>query len=206
METGGLKVDGSKKTVTNFDAIGVAIHMLNAETYGAAGEVERQRHAGQREFVESDVMPKLRTPGFEELGFVFGGDVPGDDLFVFCELPEGWSKEATDWYYQTALIDNGGRRRGVVKYEPSVSRRHAEAELWTRLAVRWTVTEGVNSPARAFDRVTGACLFEDSVRRGDRASSSPWSRVRDWLNECYPDWKNPLAYWDLLPVMKGGER
>lgn len=56
------------------------------------GAIEAQEHR-QQELVQSDTLPKdCRPSGLAALGITVIGPVPGDDLFQFVKLPEGWKK------------------------------------------------------------------------------------------------------------------
>lgn len=89
--------------------------------------IELQEKEGQRSFATSETLPKnadwqtLESWGVQRLG-----DVPDDELFCFCKLPEGWSKRPFgDTDYWTHLIDASGNTRASIFYKAAFYDRDA---------------------------------------------------------------------------------
>ena len=100
---------------------------IRALVTGLPGGIDRQERAGQREIVESDVLP---VDGFDEaalaaLGFVAGGVVPGDPLFRYVRLPPGWTRVATDHAMWSKIADEAGCERIDVFYKAAYYDRRA---------------------------------------------------------------------------------
>lgn len=90
--------------------------------------IEAQEAQGQREFVESTLLPKrVNSPMAWEkllsLGATRGDDF--DDLFVNATLPPGWSKVATRHSMWSDLVDGRGLIRGSVFYKAAFYDRDA---------------------------------------------------------------------------------
>lgn len=134
---------------------------------------------------------------------VFGGDY--DDLFIQALLPAGWKKEATDHSMWSDLLDEQGRKRGGIFYKAAFYDRRADMHLnrflcITREYVDASRNKATGRPERVAIRVqdaTGAILYDaGSIAYGDyQASDQAEAACRAWLEEHYPDWQSPLAYW-----------
>ena len=131
-------MNDEKKTVTNTTAEtkrNPASFLVEQMCLGGSA-VERMEKRGQEEFVRSDVFPlDLSSHGideFEALGFVFHGPVPGDDLFQFVTLPEGWERKGSDHDMWSYIIDERGRERVAIFYKAAFYDRRAHASI-TRL-------------------------------------------------------------------------
>lgn len=89
--------------------------------------------AGQRQLVESDVLPTEiqgdRDGAIKqkliELGFKFGDVVNGDPLFTQVELPAGWKKVGSDHDMWSYVHDEKGRQRISVFYKAAFYDRRA---------------------------------------------------------------------------------
>lgn len=105
---------------------------------GVSRYIEEQEAAGQREVVNSTVLPRdMRGLGrawgaearaeFEALGFVFGDVV--DDLFVNVTLPAGWTREGSDHAMWSHVVDERGVKRVAVFYKAAFYDRSAHCSL-----------------------------------------------------------------------------
>jgi hypothetical protein len=175
------------------------------------GGIERQEAQGQRSFNETDILPKeVRGVTREQLiglGFVFGEDY--DDIFVKAQLPPGWSKRATSHSMHTDLLDEKGRARGGVFYKAAFYDRHADMQLNQRFYVRTEYPQdgtvrvfahdaSINAPAKDFGSVPeidNAVTREQNLERL-RQKDELLEEAELWLKDNYPDYRNPLAYWD----------
>lgn len=101
------------------------------------GGIEAQEARGQRELVESTQLPKDTgfTPRskFEELGIRFGAEIPDDPLFIDAELPDGWTRRASDHSMWSYLVDQFGRDRCSIFYKAAFYDRRATINLVARL-------------------------------------------------------------------------
>ena len=93
-----------------------------------------QEAAGQREMVNSDVLPTdLRSPKqeFLDLGFTFGDQADGDPMFQHATLPAGWKREGSTHAMWSYLVDGDGFRRASIFYKAAFYDRSAHMSLDT---------------------------------------------------------------------------
>lgn len=171
-----------------------------AENFMAAitpGGIEAQEKAGQIEQSFAETLPKdLRgeQPLFEKLGFVFGKDA--DDIFVNVTFPKGWRKKPTDHSMWSEILDDKGRKRGMIFYKAAFYDRSAHGSLDTRFSVQ----DDYGKPIRTIS-ITDAC---GEIKEARPVSQDiPYAdavKIKDelWtlLKARFPDYENPLAYWE----------
>ena len=175
--------------------------MLLLDENSARG-IERQELRGQSDFVGGDTLPKsIRGATREDLlslGFKFGEDV--DELFVQCSLPSGWTKRATEHSMHSELLDAYGRIRVGVFYKAA----HYDRRAWAQILPRFQINAFL--PSRS-DQESMRCAVTDGCGgevfcAGEcketeyKESNGLEDKCADWLRLNYPDWKDPLAYWD----------
>ncbi len=129
-------MSGEKKTVTNTADRSRNPMLERARGTLKPGDIERMEKRGQEEFVESSVFP-VDLSGhdvseFEALGFEFHGPVPGDGLFQYVTLPEGWARKGADHDMWSYINDERGRERVAIFYKAAFYDRRAHASI-TRL-------------------------------------------------------------------------
>lgn len=112
--------------------------MLLAESLGTGSPgsfIERQEVAGQREMVNSDVIPTEMLDCTEgdltALGFGLGPVVDGDPLFRCVTLPTGWKREGSDHDMWSFIVDSDGYRRCSVFYKAAFYDRKAHISIDT---------------------------------------------------------------------------
>ena len=170
---------------------------LEAMAIGASAAVVNQEAQGQREMTQAEKLPKRINHGtreqFEALGVIFGE--PIDGLFVAASLPEGWKIVRTDHHLYTRLVDQLGRERATIFYKAAFYDQDAFMSITRRYNVAYQPGPGENwregshyVPTDWGQPIPGAPSFD-----GDDACE----RAVAWLDENFPDHKNPLAYLDL---------
>jgi len=182
---------------------------------GAPGAIEASEAAGQKQLVESTDMPlelsgmkygENGKPLFEQAGFTFGAKI--DDLFQQATLPPGWRREATGHSMWSDILDEHGRKRVSVFYKAAFYDRKAHARLNHRYHA------GIDYDCDPKSRPTRACIFDqgvaiaafpiedpESYNSGNAAEKAAVAE----LNARFPDWLNPLAYWDAADKAEGVE-
>lgn len=97
---------------------------------GSDRYIEQMEAAGQRQVVNSDVLP-TDSPWDElaTLGFVRGENVPNDDLFCNVTLPSGWRREGSDHAMWSYIVDERGIHRVAVFYKAAFYDRKAAAHI-----------------------------------------------------------------------------
>lgn len=190
----------------------LAVKQGNLENFIAAttpGGIEAQEKSGQLKFAASQTLPKeCPREQLENLGFVFGEDA--DDLFVNCVSPEGWSIRATDHSMHSELLDPQGRVRGSIFYKAAFYDRRAHMSLKTRYTAGCSPEDGYRTEISFAEREAGkwAGTVIDSAN-GEIVWKTEWeihpdyqrqnalsSLAVEWMRENYPEYKDPLAYWD----------
>lgn len=151
----------------------------------------------QREVLPTNGLEKREI--WEAMGIVVGEKVDDDSLFTHVVLPDGWTLTPSDSNpdYWTELRDVKKRLRANIFYKAAFYDRKAFIRPLTRYAIHsvadWlgeafqerVVDLGVDEQARTLF-VTKECSNSDEA---DQEAAL-------WLNQHFPDWKNPLAYWE----------
>jgi len=160
---------------------------------------------------------------FEQMGIVF--HEPVDGLFVRVDLPEGWHKAPTHHAMWTDLVDNRGRKRAAIFYRAAFYDRSAHMNAVARLTYLTQPDGGYTDDYAAERLKPKECIVLDTATDGilwrvalppeppyNHATDGPevrqsWLDYQDlrrgaefhaecWLNQHFPDWRNPVAYWD----------
>lgn len=184
----------TKKTTITAAALG-AIARGDLENYLVAstpGGIRAQEAEGQRRLVVSSTLPIAMFGATRQqltaLGFVFGEDV--DRLFVQCTLPPGWKKQATEHNMHSDLLDEQGRCRADIFYKAAFYDQRADMRMCRRYEVR--ADAGRCSITDAGKEIYHISNFDDA---NYAAYESAVKRGTEWLDENYPQWGDPLAYW-----------
>lgn len=131
----------SVPTPENTTARDSLMHLLGSMSAGTDGYITGMEADGQRQVVQSDVLPadapwagtekwgKAPDVTLEDLGFVKGEPIADDDLFVRCTLPDGWSKKGTSHSMWSDVVDERGVTRVAVFYKAAFYDRHAHASI-----------------------------------------------------------------------------
>jgi len=171
----------------------------NIENFIAAstpGGIERQEAAGQRTFVASETLPSsMGVNGravLEAAGVQFGEVVVGDPLFINASLPNGWKKIATDHSMWSRLVDDKGRERASIFYKAAFYDRNAALSVSTR----YSVDAGYSGDNVVAVKDGNQRIHELGVGGDYDAKYALREQTEAWLDEKYPDWRNPAAYWD----------
>lgn len=152
---------------------------------------------------------------WESVGFVFGDVLPeegsdGQPLFVACTYPPGWTLVSTDHSMWSKVKDDKGRVRASVFFKAAFYDCHSHT---FGLESRYSVTSFYSHPdgresIGVKDTGTGELLYAALTYASAQARQDiPWKerhpaddeaekKAEAWREEHFPDWKNPLAYWD----------
>lgn len=164
--------------------------------------IERQEAQGQKALVDSQMIPKEIHGATREqmraLGFVFGSDA--DELFINCQLPAGWKKNATGHSMHSDLLDDKGRIRAGIFYKAAFYDRRADM-TWSRRYSIDSYSDGTAPDSlvvRAMDGEAVLRKFGEYERNSDgyKLARELEAEARGWLDTAYPDWQSPLAHWD----------
>lgn len=141
---------------------------------------------------------------WETIGFTF--EEVGDDELCKAILPVGW-KFSSEIKFNgttfTTFVDKKGRERGffsdkTLPYENG----NWSSKLWTRFKVSWEFTNPKDWTAPvevlAMDCAKNTTVF--TAGRCDEVESKEYNelerKAKEFLDTNYPDWENPLKYWD----------
>lgn len=132
----------------------------------------------------------------------------GEELPCYLvRTPEGWAymqdptlSDAQDGPY---LADRLGRRRVHCRHEYS---RDPRARVLTRFAIQQGyskfgsflyVRKTVGGEQNIFRQNGGVCaVFQTRQRNFGEPEAPQRQECIDWLTGHYPDWENPLSYWN----------
>lgn len=168
------------------------------------GGIEASEARGQSALVHSELLPTKMDGGmalYEAMGVRFGSVVKDDPLFIEATLPAGWKKVATSHPLHSHVVDEKGRKRLHVAYKAAYYDRYAHMSAEARFVID---CYGDPDDAPRIGRVKDAdsrVLFEtEPLARSAKSwedSDKLNAQCVAWLEANYPDYKNPLAYWDL---------
>jgi len=170
------------------------------------GGIEAQEAQGQKDFVVAETLPRLcpRTQ-LEQLGFVFGEDA--DDTFVYVTFPKGWKKLPTDHSMWSDLIDDKGRKRGAIFFKAAFYDRRADMHLTNRFSYGRFYEhhdEYIDNVIQYYVMDCDKIVFKTLPLSCEKQYSEEWWEkdktcsewAQNWLNEEYPNWEDPMAYWE----------
>lgn len=203
---------GIKRPVTNTKNIPPRDILAESMIFGGSQTIERMEARGQQELCESSQLPADVRGGvttLESLGIKVIGLTEGDPIFLDVVLPNGWSVKPTDHSMWTKLVDSKGRERAMIFYKAASYDRSAHMRFTTRFNVREDEVKDWEEYRRCPTRqlfvvdsdgskvVSGPIV--DYVAEGIKeweATDRSCAACNEWLNQKYPDWENPAAYWD----------
>lgn len=174
----------------------------------ASQAIENQERQGQLDACRVQRLPIKGTSGiqnvWEKLGFGFGE--PADDLFVNVTMPEGWSMQPTSHAMWSHLCDEQGRVRAKMFYKAAFYDRDAHISLCRRFVVnQYDNQAGEPDSLLRVSVYDNGALRKEPVHVIETECNNPKERydvreeldneAKEWLNETYPEWKDPLAYW-----------
>lgn len=192
-------------------------------TGDVSGAIMNQEKRGQRALVASG--GQLPRTGFdramlETLGFKIGDEI--DDLFIAVTLPAGWAMKPTSHSMHSDVVDEQGRERIHIFYKAAFYDRRAHMSFCRRYSCGVEPVTGFGEGySREADEIAvvkdqGVVIwrsetpipstdvyFHAGVNRTDderkkyfQALNALQEMAKAKIAEMFPDWQNPLAYWD----------
>ena len=181
--------------------------LANAIIAATPGGIEAQEAQGQQAFVASCTLPircnHCERKQFLAMGIIYGGHL--DDLFVEVILPPGWQKIPTDHSMWSKLVDDQGRERASIFYKAAFYDRDAFISTTRRFSYRTEILDDDHWKTSARRCIVTDCAATIWASPPMEPSEDvPWFHLSEhldpqgaaWLEENYPDWRDPLAYWD----------
>ena len=184
--------------------------LLEAMAVGSSRAIENQEKRGQTKLVQSEVLPIQMTindkQALEKEGFIFGDEV--NDLFVSVQFPTGWKMQATSHSMWSDLLDAKGRKRGSIFYKAAFYDRSAHMSLTKRYYISSYIQcdEAGNPTQEKNPSYFKTCVVDGSepiksfgIRNAHKdfaKADAMEAEARTWLDENYPNHRDPSAYWD----------
>jgi hypothetical protein len=185
---------------------------------GSSNAIELQESQGQKSFVESYTLP-VEGPFYnrepeknkailEAFGFKLLGEVPGDPIFQFVEMPAGWKKVPTEHPMWSDVVDDKGRKRLAIFYKAAFYDRSAHYHFCSRFTIEHDYKTEDKGVAITHVKDGEKIIFSTvPINLPPPGHHQEFYASRDlatktatkWLVEHYPDWQNPGAYWDAEP-------
>lgn len=178
---------------------------------GNPGAIENQEAQGQKQFINSDVLPVKIGPYsqydekeiLESFGFKFLGIVEGDEIFQNVGIPYGWKKEAMGHSMWSNLVDDKGRIRAGIFYKAAFYDRSAHMFLNKRYNIEVDYEKLQKGIVLCHAKDEEKIIFsttEHTLRDFEKVVSHEikdkhLKLVEEWLNKNYPNWQNPREYW-----------
>lgn len=154
--------------------------------------IEAQEVRGQQELLHSTKLPRSGGEDhlYEELGFVFGPQVPSDDLFRDAHLPIGWKREKSDHTMWSYIVDERNIRRVAIFYKAAFYDRDAFMQLvnvgpdFVTQRVYWEETDSKHRPE--WTEVYTPEELEDAIRHCKRNLADEYTsdKYRAKYQEC----------------------
>jgi hypothetical protein len=176
---------------------------------GNPNAIRAQEAQGQNLFVKSETLPTRMNSYrinikaiLESAGVKFLGAVEDDPLFQYVELPLGWKKVPTDHSMWSNLVDDKGRVRAMIFYKAAFYDRDAHLSISQRYDVRFDYDRFNNEHvAVAHVMDSEKVLYTTDPIDGTgiksyEASDMAMPLATAWLEEHFPEYKNPAKYWD----------
>ncbi len=179
---------------------GVEEFFLLASAMGSEDAIDLVNRKGQSDVVCDHYLAKNMNPSreyWEKVGFTFD-DNDSDQVLIKATLPEGWSLKKEEIYH-TYMIDDKNRTRGYMFYKAAFYDRDARMNLYTKYSVRTNYLESGDTEIY-FGSKDEKLYVAGIITRGDPIRFTKEEKLREqarlWGKEYYPDYQNPLAYWD----------
>lgn len=163
------------------------------------GGIEAQEKRGQQALMQTTDMPLELRPSkdvWEKVGFTFGK--PIDNIFQEATLPAGWTREASDHAMWSYIKDEQGRKRAAIFYKAAFYDRNAHGHLEARYSAGADYSADGDGPlpVGVFDQGKMIWKAGDDPRPYVSGARAPLDRAAmEYLEQHYPDWNDPTAYW-----------
>lgn len=142
-----------------------------------------------RFMLEAGQLPSPQTQADADALRKMGIRLRGYGLLLDATLPDGWQAIQTEDRHGQ-LLDPQGRVRAELFYKDG----GYDMKGYLRVRRRYTIYCGRpdNSAWCAWDDATGTVMFEDT----EAPDKEQYDRAKSWLNQHYPKWEDPSAYWN----------
>lgn len=154
----------------------------------------------------------------EKAGVIFGAVVFEYPSLRYVQLPQGWKIVETDKPDGFDMLDNKGRKRAFITFRDYQHfdswygvwyRRYANLSIKQRFSPGADTTQikqgiiGVSVYDQGEEIFTSNLINDERLAQYESVSEKVFygwefgmDAARAWLDEQYPNWKDPSAYWD----------
>lgn len=201
----------SKQELSDWDKARLE-RILSGRSTGAPLVATPPAGVDQKALVSSHHLPReidsLEPITWEELSVRWGMKVLGSlkANFFAVQMPPGWylqgGGEESLWSY---LLDDRGRERATIYYQPNFSDRSAILYLSRRYSVFSHYLDPTDTTVRIISARDGRRIFHEFGRVvADHAGYfKEVTRIEEcgklWMDTHFPQWQDPFAYWDEQP-------
>ena len=134
---------------------------------------------------------EMTTASLDKIGVVIGhGDVVC--TFPIHSIPNGWSFQSNEDDGYSYFIDERGNKR-VRMWD--MSDEFSGCDIDFRVLTRYHISSQIYCDFGVDDRVSGKTIYLPTIDEISNGADG-FQCSMDWLNEHYPDWENPAAYWE----------
>lgn len=184
------------------------IPLAEGVVFGPGESIYRQEAQGQKSFVNSETLPTKMVPRgdygartiLKAAGVKFLGEVEGDPIFQYVELPTGWKKVPTDHPMWSKLLDDKGRERANIFYKAASYDRSANLNLTNRFDWRRDHDREEKEGVAVVCITDGGNVIHTTkpIKLLKQKQYEVWNKANeaaiDWLDKHYPGWTNPTTY------------
>lgn len=173
--------------------------------FGIKFALNRKKVITSKDFIR--LTCNVCIPDFESLGFEFSdGELPRTWL---VKLPDGWNayRYRGGWKFRHfySLHDEKDRVRGFFYYGiRPIFGEYGSAKLYQRYSyITQTISSGEealfiidNALPKREKRIVFLGMYAQEYEDDLEEEEEMLNTACAYLNQHYPDWRNPLAYWD----------
>jgi hypothetical protein len=167
------------------------------------GGIEQQEAQGQAQMVAAfNTLPKrilnhaITYAMLEQAwGIAVGADQ--DDIFVKVAFPAGWAMRPTSHNMHSDLLDATGTCRAGIFYKAAFYDRSASLRITPRYAIHNDYGDPLTRVTVVDHKTTTVLLECGSPSAKDYTAMDASEQEADrWLTEHFPNFADPLAYWN----------
>lgn len=184
----------------NFDSFKFIDHVI--QLYRPENhEMLLAERAEQEKLRNMNMVPRTMIPDtatFESLGFKFK-DIEGDSAFCTVTIPNGWHMPSSYDFGKSYICDEKGRKRASIELIANTPNPYGKMTLLCRYKVStdFDVTEREDAVV-AVDTTNDAKLYCSPYvyHMLGETLDKYWNEAEEFLDANYPNWRDPLQYWD----------
>jgi len=191
--------------------------MANCIRAMTPGGIEAQEAEGQRELnsvcdrlpIRGTIDDPVKRAQWESVGFVFGKPIPelsqrGREVFAEATFPKGWSLKPSGHSMWSSVVDDQGRKRAKVFFKAAFYDFNAHT-----FGLECRYGSGSTGGQKDGEPVIIGVFDSDNTPIHQVATYPTWDdyyadsnyrrhsdAANKWLDEHYPNNRDPMAYWE----------